>query len=978
MIWAITVGAAVFLAAVFGLVQQIVSQERANTFASIEDINSKIALSDEVRIRSLLASLDKVLLVVRKDYAEKPGLTQQELQLRLDELKVDHELSPRVSMVDVSGDIVLSSARNVNDSQPKINVADREFFQGHKTDQNDQLHVGAPILSRASGKWVVPLTRRITKQDGSFGGILNMTVDPNLFTDPFAKTSMGPDATRAIMGRNGYTLLRLNGGKLVYGGDTRKSQLFTELKKAPVGCYTAVASSDGIRRSVCYRAIDPYDIIILAGSSVASIEEIAATKMRGYIWAAILVAVLIVMLSCLLIFGVLRQRKLLASQQSFNQLIEMVPQSIFRMNAKGNILWANRRTIEYAGPSAEELAQGFDWVVAAIHPEDKDRIKDFVSTALQEGHFNGSCEYRKRRFDGAYLWYSSEITRVQSEHGDEDYFLFTATDIHDRKKAETLLQASNAQLQLLETCVARLNDIVLITEAEPIDQLGPRIVFVNDAFVRRTGYSREDVMGQTPRILQGAKTQRSELDRIRAALSRWEPVRAELINYTKAGQEFWLELDIVPVANAQGRYTHWVAVERDVTERKLIEDRLGRHQQELVNLVEQRTKELNLAKESAELANLAKSTFLANMSHELRTPLSGVMGMINLALGRANDPKQLDWLNKGKRSAVHLMSVINDILDISKIEADRMTLEQRNFSLSEILEDAILMLDDLAHGKGLDLKLELDPSGPKLLCGDAMRLKQIVLNFLSNAVKFSQHGTVKLRAQLIEQNETGVMVRIEVIDRGVGISAEEQARLFQSFTQADESTNRIFGGSGLGLYISRRIARLMGGETGVISCEGEGSTFWATVRLRHAAEEDRTDSQQLELAPRELLMQRFSGSRVLLVEDDEVNQEIGVLLLEAVGMVVEVASNGQEAVAKAESGAYAAILMDVQMPVMNGLDATRAIRLIRGLQDTPIVAMSANAFNEDRERSLGAGMNDHIGKPVLPDLLYSTLLRWLA
>ena len=222
------------------------------------------------------------------------------------------------------------------------------------------------------------------------------------------------------------------------------------------------------------------------------------------------------------------------------------------------------------------------------------------------------------------------------------------------------------------------------------------------------------------------------------------------------------------------------------------------------------------------------------------------------------------------------------------------------------------------------------------------------------------------------------MVRIEVIDTGVGISADEQARLFQSFTQADESTTRKFGGTGLGLYICRRIAQLMGGETGVISREGEGSTFWATVRLSQAAEEDWTDSQQFEHSPKELLMQRFSGSRVLLVEDDDVNQEIGVLLLEAVGLVVEVANNGQEAVDKAESGTYAAILMDVQMPVMNGLDATRAIRLIRGLQGTPIVAMSANAFNEDRERSLDAGMDDHIGKPVLPDLLYSTLLRWMA
>ena len=436
MIWAIIVGATVILAALFSLAQQIVSHERVDTFVSIQDINSKMALSDEVRIRSLLASMDKVLLVVRQDYAEKPGMTQQQLLRRLDELKVESELSPRMAMVNATGEVVLSSARGANEQHLKVHVADRAYFLNQKAAQDDRLMVGAPIQSRVTGRWVVPLTRRITNKDGSFGGILDMTVDPKLFTEPFAKTSIGPDATRAIVGRDGYTLLRFNGSKLVYGGDTRKSQLFNELKKSPVGCYTAVASSDGVQRSVCYRAIDPYDIIILAGSSVASMEAIASEKVRAYIGAVAFVAMLIVVLSGLLIFVVLRQRKLLASQQSFNQLIEMVPQSIFRMNAQGKILWVNRRTIEYAEPSAEELAQGFEWVVAALHPEDRGRVHDFVSRAVQQQANAQSCEYRKRRFDGAYLWYSSQVTRLTGVDGTDDIFLFTGTDIHDRKMAE--------------------------------------------------------------------------------------------------------------------------------------------------------------------------------------------------------------------------------------------------------------------------------------------------------------------------------------------------------------------------------------------------------------------------------------------------------------------------------------------------------------------------------------------------------------
>ena len=435
MIWTIVLGAIVILAAGFTLAQEIVSDEREQVFANFQDINSKLALSDEVRIRSLLASLDRVLLVVRKDYAERPGLTRDELLRRLEELKVDNELSPRMSMVDASGDIVLSSARNANDSKPKVNVADRAFFLGHKTDQDDHLHVGIPIQSRVTGKWVVPLTRRISRKDGSFGGVLNLTVDPGLFTEPFAKTSMGSDATRAIMGLDGYTHLRVNGGALTYGGDSRKSQLFTEIKKAAVGCYTATASSDGVRRSVCYRVIDPYAIVILAGSSVASIEGVYSAKVRGYLGGALLMGVLIVLLSGVLILGALRQRKLQESQQSFEQLIEMVPQSIARIDARGEIVWVNRRTMDYAGPSADEQARGFDWVLAAVHPDDLARVKDFVATALAMDQCTDFCEYRKRRFDGAYIWYSSQITRVTDADGGVS-FLQTGTDIHDRKMAE--------------------------------------------------------------------------------------------------------------------------------------------------------------------------------------------------------------------------------------------------------------------------------------------------------------------------------------------------------------------------------------------------------------------------------------------------------------------------------------------------------------------------------------------------------------
>lgn len=436
MVWAIVLVAVLMLLALAAVVQYLARHERDLTFANAKEINNKIALSDEVRIRSLLGALDKVMLVMRRDFSQNPRMTHQELMQRLDELKIDNELNPRISFVDAAGDVTLSSARSGNSQKLKLNVADREYFQRQKTEQADLLAVGVPIESRVSGKWVVPLTRRITNKDGSFGGVLTMTVDPSLFTQPFEQTSLGADATRALIGLDGYTLVRMNSGQLTFGGDTRKSQLFNALKQSKEGSYTAFAASDGVQRTVSYRLIEPYGIVILAGSSVASIEGAYAIKVRGYALAAALFGLLIAGLSGLMVVGILRQAKLFQSQQSFNQLIELVPQLVTSLDTKGNIVWVNSRTVEYAGPSADEQTAGYDWVLAAVHTEDLARVKDFVASALVHQPHAESCEYRKRRSDGSYLWFSSQITRVLDQHGDCASFLQTGTDIHDRKMAE--------------------------------------------------------------------------------------------------------------------------------------------------------------------------------------------------------------------------------------------------------------------------------------------------------------------------------------------------------------------------------------------------------------------------------------------------------------------------------------------------------------------------------------------------------------
>ena len=381
-------------------------------------------------------------------------------------------------------------------------------------------------------------------------------------------------------------------------------------------------------------------------------------------------------------------------------------------------------------------------------------------------------------------------------------------------------------------------------------------------------------------------------------------------------------------------------------------------------------------REAVRLAR-TKSEFLAKMSHEMRTPMNAVIGLLHLVHRDSTDAGQSGRIDRVADAAERLLHIINDVLDMSRIESGKLALESIDFDLHLLLDRTRELLSETARAKGV--KLIMDTAElPRWQRGDPTRLGQALINLLDNAVKFTEQGTITLAGRVLTTTERESHLRFEVRDTGVGIARDRVEKIFVAFEQADSSTTREYGGAGLGLSITRHLAQMMGGDVGVSSLPGFGSTFWLTVRLEPAeAENTRARNSQATRQLENELRSRHAGARVLLAEDDLVNQEVATALLRNAGISVDVARDGRHAVAMARQGNYALVLMDLQMPGMDGLQASREIRAQPELQGLPIIAMTANAFSSDRAACLAAGMNDHIAKPAEPTLLYQMLMRWL-
>ena len=972
------------------------------------------------------------------------------------------------------------------------NNADRDYFVFHRTHADRATRVGMPLLSRATGKWVVPVSRRIVDADGNFAGVVVATIDINFFLRFYDSLDIGHGGAAALILDSGRMVVRRPFESRFQGADVTETVLFHAHQLNKSGTFLTKSSQDGVVRLNSFRSLQDYPLFVAAALSQ---QEILAAWWTDTLWHSAGVGALVIALAFfgfrlirLIGLRTAAEERLAASLDMTRAILDTAINPILTIDGTGVVRSLNpagEKTFGYA--SHELVGQN----IRTLVPDNfVDAYNDYIAQFKQQGRTGGGSgrELAGLREDGSI--FPAHVSTAPMVLAGELCFVCVITDLTEQHGQRTELAAARDQL-LLAAQTAELGiwswnlaDNALHWNARMFDIYEQPKTLLNNGLNFdhwRTRVHAADIDATMHSLNAALEGNGDQLPLFRITLP--------------AGEIRYIQSRIRVERDANGTPVMMTGINRDITDQ---------HQLEL---------RLREAKEQADAASAAKSSFLANMSHEIRTPMNAVLGMLHLVQLSSLNLRQRDYVSKAQTAAKSLLSLLNDILDYSKIDAGKLQLDVHPFELEPLMQDLGVVLSGNQGDKNVEVLFDLDSTLPESLIGDSLRLQQVLINLAGNALKFTLTGQVIVSVELLQRLDAAVRVRIAVTDSGIGISDEQTGRIFEGFNQAETSTTRRFGGSGLGLVICKRLVALMGGDLRVESEVGVGSRFWFDITLgvdgAHAVADATVVDRQLRLLVaddnqlagellvrtvaalgwqadlvgggidavkrisesvragqpydvvlmdwrmpdldglnaarlirgakdslplpvvvmvtaygREVLAEaretgeapfagfltkpitpkqlnevvlralnadnmhppeieepaakpaaRLAGLNLLVVEDNALNRQVAEGVLRAEGAQVQLAEGGIEGVKRATTSGipFDAVLMDIQMPDIDGFEATRRIRANPRFSSLPIIAMTANASNADRQACLAAGMNDHVGKPIDVEQLVSAL-----